>query len=368
LEKKKPMKNKIILPALFVFAFTACSEKGDTVHPARKDITHAVYASGKLFPHNHYTVLSKFPGYVEQIFVKAGDTVIAGQPLIAIRNEANDFSIASARNLAALAKDNADENGSVLAVMKQEVAAAKSKYELDSLNFVRMVELWKNSATSKLNYDQCKTQFDASRALYVKAQENLYNSRERLKVESLNAENQLSALLSNKSDYRILSAISGKVYDVLPEIGDLVAPPMPLLEVGNAEGFETELAVDETDVSFLQEGLEVVYSIDAFHDKFFKGKIVAIYPRVNPASKTARVKATFVYENDVQLFSGMSVEANIVISEKKNAIVIPREFLKNGKVKVKGDDNLREVKTGVSDLQFVEIISGISENNELLKQ
>jgi HlyD family secretion protein len=155
---------------------------------------------------------------------------------------------------------------------------------------------------------------------------------------------------------------------VLPEVGDLVAPPMPLLDVGDASGFETELAVDETDISFLREGLEVVYSIDAYSDKFFKGKILAIYPRVNSASKTARVKATFEYENNVQLFSGMSVEANIVVSEKKNALVIPREFVKNGKVKVKGDDKLRDVQTGVSDLQFVEIIFGVDEKDELAKQ
>ena len=362
------MKINIILFLVVATICNSCFKKGSTTHPIHKDITHAVYASGKLFPHNHYTVLSKFPGYVEQIFVKAGDTVSAGQPLIAIRNEANDLNISSARNLAALAKDNADENGSVPIALKQELAAAKSKYELDSINFSRAEQLWKNSATSKLNYDQLKTQADASRAVFIKAQENLSNSRERLKVEALNAQNQLSALLSNKNDYRILSVISGKVYDVLPEIGDLVAPPMPLLEVGNASGFETELAIDETDISFLAEGLEVAYSIDAFHDKFFKGKIISIYPRVNSASKTARVKATFEYEDGVQLFSGMSVEANIIISEKKNALVIPREFLKNGKVKVKGDDKLREVKTGVSDLQFVEIISGISENDELVKQ
>lgn len=362
------MKNKIILFLLLALVVSSCSKKGNTTYPVKKDITHAVYASGKLFPHNHYTVLSKFPGYVEQIFVKAGDTISVGQPLIAIRNEANDLNISSARNLATLAKDNADENGSVITSLKQEFVAAKSKYELDSVNFLRMEQLWKNSATSKLIYDQSKTQFDASRAVYVKAEQNRINTIARLKVESLNAQNQLNALLSNKNDYRILSVISGKVYDVIPEVGDLVAAPMPLMEVGNASGFETELSVDETDISFLSVGLDVVFNIDAYRDKFFKGKIVSIYPRVNSASKTARVKATFEYEDGVQLFSGMSVEANIIISEKKNALVISREFLKNGKAKVKGEDNLREVKTGVSDLQFVEIISGVDEKDELVKQ
>lgn len=63
----------------------------------------------------------------------------------------------------------------------------------------------------------------------------------------------------------------------------------------------------------------------------------------------------------------MSVEANIIISEKKNTLVIPREFLIDGnKVKIKDKEELTEIVKGAEDLEFIEIISGIDENTEIV--
>ena len=70
----------------------------------------------------------------------------------------------------------------------------------------------------------------------------------------------------------------------------------------------------------------------------------------------------------VRVYSGMSVEANIIISRKNNVIVIPREFLiENKKVKIKSSGELVEIKKGAEDLEYVEIISGIDENTEITK-
>ncbi len=359
------MKRLLYASLLLLFS---CSKPGSTSKPLRKDLTQAVYASGKIFPVNHYSLFSKFPGYVEKIHVHVGDRIMAGQPLVTIQNQLNDLNVNSAKNLLQLAQQNADENGSVFISLKQEVMAAGSKYELDSINFIRTSVLMKENATSKLNYDQSKTQLDASKATFIRAQQNLNNSRERLKVELLNAKNQLNAQLSNRNDYNILSVINGKVYDIIPEVGDLVNPQIQLMEIGDSSSFEVELAVDETDLSFIRQNQEVVYTIDAYPNRIFHGKIIEIYPKVNVLSKTSRVKANFEDSPGIVLSSGMSVEANIIIAEKKDVLVVPREFLKDGKVKVKGDDKLREIKTGASDLQFVEILSGVSENDVLVKQ
>jgi HlyD family secretion protein len=129
-----------------------------------------------------------------------------------------------------------------------------------------------------------------------------------------------------------------------------------------------ELSVDETDVSYLQKGQEVLYTIDAYKDKVFKGKVMQIYPRINATNKTSKVIASVELDRSVNVYSGMSVEANIVIAEKKSILVIPREYLSEGsKVKVKGQDEPVKVTTGVSDLENIEIISGIDENTELEK-
>jgi multidrug efflux pump subunit AcrA (membrane-fusion protein) len=127
--------------------------------------------------------------------------------------------------------------------------------------------------------------------------------------------------------------------------------------------------VDETDIALLEKGQQIVYTIDAYKDKEFKGTVEEEYPRISPGNKTSRVISTVEIPNGLKVFSGMSVEANIVIAEKKNILVIPREYLSAEKtVKVKGKDEPVKVETGVSDLQFVEILSGITESDEIVKE
>jgi hypothetical protein len=66
----------------------------------------------------------------------------------------------------------------------------------------------------------------------------------------------------------------------------------------------------------------------------------------------------------------MSVEANIVTRQQKNALVIPREYLVGGsqvRVRRDGEELTVPIVKGIQDLQFVEIRSGITEADEVVK-
>lgn len=349
-------------------AFFSCGKKGDTALPVRKDITQAVYASGKIYPLNDYKVYAKLPGYVEKIHVHVGDSVKVGQPLLTIKSEVSEKNVEMAKNQYDLAQKNAGDNSPVLSALRQDVASARSKYELDSANYSRYANLAKENATSKLQLDQAKTQFDISRQTFFKAFSNFTGTHDRLKTELDNAKLQFEAQTSNQSDYVIAAVVNGKVYDIVPKEGELVNSLFMLMEVGDGNRFEVELSVDETDISFLKKGQDIVYAIDAYKEQVFKGKVAETYPRINPLNKTSRVVATIALNGSVQVFSGMSVEANIIIETKTNALVIPREFLWNGsRVIRKAEGDTLAIQKGAEDLEFVEIISGIDEKTELKK-
>lgn len=354
----------LLLPAIIA----SCGGKKDVVHAERRDLTQAVYASGKLFPKNDYKVFARLPGYVQEVHVHIGDTVKIGDPLITIRSEVSTINVDVARNQYQLAQNNAAESGPLLRTLHQDVDAARAKYQLDSVTASRFNNLLQQNATSRQQADQARTQFEISRATWQKAEANLQNTRSRLRTESENARLQLEAQTSNRSDYVITAAVAGRVYDVAPKIGDLVNSQFALLEIGDASNFEVELSVDETDVSLLKDEQQVMYAIDAYANQPFNGRLVEVYPRISAGNKTARVIGSITIPNDVKVFAGLSVEANIVIAERKSILVIPREYLLPGnKVKVKGRDEEVPVKTGISDLQFVEIVSGITEQDELVK-
>jgi HlyD family secretion protein len=362
------MKNVLWLLFFPAFALVSCGGSKEQVFVQRRNLTQAVYASGKLFPKNDYKVFARLPGYVQQIHVHVGDTVRIGDPLITIRSEVSEINVEVARNQYQLASNNASESGPLLNTLVKDVEATRAKYMLDSVTASRYANLLAQNATSKQQADQAHTEFEVSRAAWQKAQANLQNTRTRLRTESENARLQLEAQTSNRSDYVITAAVAGRVYDVVPKVGELANTQQPLFEIGDATNFEVELSVDETDVSLLSYGQQVVYAIDAYPNNTFTGVLAEVYPRISAGNKTARVIGTITVSAGIQVFAGLSVEANIVIAERKNILVIPREYLQPGNtVRTKSSENPVPVKTGVSDLQFVEILSGLSEKDELVK-
>lgn len=362
------MKHLSAVILVLTLSLASCGSKEETVHPVKKDITQAVYASGKIFPKNDYKVSARLPGYVQEILVKVGDSVKAGQPLLRIRSEISDINVEAAKNQYQLASRNAAESGPVLSALKQEMAAAESKYLLDSTNYRRYENLLKANSTSQLQLDQAKVQFENSRASWSRSKYNYASTRDRLRTESENAKLQLDAQTSNQGDYTINSVVSGKVYDIIPKVGDLINSQMPLIEIGSASEFEVELSIDETDISFVQVGQEVLYEIDAYKDRPLTGTVAEIYPRISPGNKTAKIIASVVLDADMNVYSGMSIESNIIIAEKKNALVIPREYLKPGNVvNVKGKEEPVKITVGAGDLEYVEVLSGLTESDELEK-
>lgn len=361
------MKTIFVLAAISLLA-AGCSKRNDSIFPVHKDITQAVYASGKIYPVNNYKIYAKLPGYVEKVHVRVGDLVKIGTPLITIKSEVSEKNAGVAKNQYEFAGKNAGVDSPVLAAINEEVASAKAKYRLDSINFSRYTNLAKENATTPFLLDQAKTQFEISRQNFLRASNNYISTKDRLQTELENAKLQYEAQTSSRNEYVISSVVNGKVYDIVPKEGELVNSLVLLMEVGDENKFEVELSVDETDVSFLKKEQPIVYTIDAYKDKIFKGKTSETYPRINQLNKTTRVVATIELDKSVTVFSGMSVEANIIIEAKENALIIPREFLFDGnKVIRKSENDTVVIQKGAEDLEFVELVSGIDENTEIIK-
>ena len=364
---KKSFANLFIITGFLLCI--ACRQNANETTPIRKDIIQAVYASGKISPLNHYTVISRSAGYIKSIKVKSGEMIHSGAVLLEIKNEQNELSIESLINQVSLAKQNADPNGPVLNAIRQELESQHSKYTLDSLSYARTNALFAENACSQQQLDLSKTQTEISKRNYQRTRENYQAALEKSKVEFQNACNQLDALKSNRDDYKILAAISGKVYDIYPKSGDLVSQQTPLMEIGDSSLFEVELSIDETDIGLISINQKVFYNIDAYPDTVFSGIVTEIIPHVQSTSKSSKIKATIISISGKPFYSGMSAEANIISREKANCLVIPREFLHNGnEVKIKGEKDFRTIRKGIEDLQFIEVISGLTEKDILIKE
>ena len=362
------MKN--VLLVVISIVTVGCSKKQETMQPIIKDITQAVYASGRLYPKNFYRVASKVPGIVADVYVVAGDTVKRGMPLIKIRNTVAQIGVESAENLYELAFENANSTGTLLGAAEADLKSAQLRYEYDSVTATRQRRLLDARATSQSVYDAAAIQVEVSRQLLRKAQQSYKNLQQRAQTDKKNARLQVAAQKSTRDDYVIYAEEDGIVYDVLPSVGELISPQMVLIELGRVSDYEVVLNVDETDIAFLRTGQHVVYTIDSYkHEKFF-GVITHINPRVSAADKTSRVTASISQSEVIRFLPGMSLEANIVVAERNKAVVIPRDYLKNGSfVQIEGDNGpvMQKVTVGIEDLRYVEIVKGISTRDVIVK-
>jgi HlyD family secretion protein len=360
----------------FLLAFSSflfsCGEKEDKTMPMHKDITQAVYASGKIFPVDYYRLNVSIPGYIKEIYVKVGDTVQVGEPLFAMKSEVSNLNVATARNNLDLATLNASENSAYMTAVKQDVGLAKEKLELDSTNYSRVQGLAENNATTKANLDQSKAQYTASRQNYLKAKSSLEATRERLKTEVKNAQNLFKAQQSNSNDFTYFSSVSGKVYDISGRQGEYFTPQQIVMELGRIDNYEVELLVDEADIHYLAKKQEVIFQTEAYPNLFLKGEIKEVYPKIGSTNKSIKVMASINLPDGISMYAGATLEANIINQRKTNALVIPRYYLTNDSVilkrKGKGHKEKVKVQLGVSNVEFVEVLSGLTTEDEVYKK
>lgn len=137
------------------------------------------------------------------------------------------------------------------------------------------------------------------------------------------------------------------------------------------------LSIDETEISEVAVGQEVIITPSAYEDKTYTGTITKINQVGTYASNGSTFTGTVVFENDGNLKIGMSASCTITLEKAENVICVPIEAVQtenNEKyVIVKQADGTTKnvtVETGLSNDAYVEIKSGLSgtETIEMIKQ
>jgi len=348
------------------FFIGSCSFSDSSIKPSRKDITQAVYASGKIFPLNHVKISAKGNGYVSKILVKAGDDVMPGTPLIIISAPNSDVNVNIAEANLRLSEANNTDNKNELNAALQDIQSAYTKYQLDSTNYERYRNLWNENITTKQTVDQAKTQAQLSFQNYKKL-ESVYSSlKARLATDATLAKQQLLMQQNIKGDYIITAPFKGTIYDIPVKEGQLLTTGTTSIDFGETGKFEAELDVDETDLGMISLNQPILISSDAYPSVPIYSSVREILPGVNQTNKTATVK-TDIASDTLKFYSGMSIEANIIVSKKSNALVIPIDYLASDNTVTTKEKKKVPVKTGVRAMDYVEILSGIDENTELIK-
>ncbi|MEY4110134.1 MAG: hypothetical protein RLZZ46_488, partial [Bacteroidota bacterium] len=376
LRKPNSMKVKsggysLLVFSLFssVFFIHSCKKKPDSVFPSEKSITQAVYASGLITPFDEYLVYAQSDGIVIDILHHEGDSVKAGECLLKIRSLVQDAKARGARAALNLAEVNAGEDSPVISEALSMWQSLRNKFLLDSLNFVRFTNLKKENSISQIDYERAELQYKNSR-------NDLRSSKakiDRLKLQ-LNTEREQAAALNTGvedelGNTSVKAESEGLVYQILKEKGEAVRRGEVVARVGSKSRVFLKLQVDEADYSLIKIGQKVIFSAEVYGKNIHEAVVTKVYSYISKSEQSFRIDAQPV-DSLLPVLSGGAAEANIIIGSRAKALVIPTSFISQGDSVVVLKDNKEmkiHVKTGMRDLEFVEILSGLDLNTAVYK-
>jgi multidrug efflux pump subunit AcrA (membrane-fusion protein) len=350
----------LLLPLMLA----ACQHSSEKTKPIKEDITESVYASGIVKSRNQYQAFATVSGIIQHIWITEGDTVKKGQPLMLLSNETPRLNAENAEIAAAYSDIKANQDK--LDELRINSNLARSKMQNDSLQLVRQQNLWSQDIGTRAELDAKELAYKNSRTAYEASLLTYTNTKRQLDFTSTQSKKNVQISRSIAKDYTIRSQVDGKVYSVLKEKGEIVSPQSPVAVIGAASDYYLELQVDEYDIARVKPGQKLLLTMDSYKDKVFEAVVEKIDPIMNERTRTFVVEAGFVTKPPV-LYPNLSAEANIIIHTKKDALLIPRNYLLNDSLVLLEKDKPVKVTTGLKDYQKVEILSGLSPEQSIYK-
>lgn len=357
------------LPLFFFIALSmfSCSKKEtEKVKPTIGDVTESVYASGVIKAEGQYTVYATVNGTLRKVNVVVGQSINKGQTLFELESDKAEINTENARLAYQLSVESSRYIQDKIAEMEMKVQSAKDKLALDESIFNRNKNVIKQGGISQVDYERIELSYKSSKINYESAQKQLTQLKAQLKNDQSRNANNLRLSKQSQNDFVIKSAFSGQLFDVLVKEGTLITPQIPIAIIGQANSFLLELEVDENDMVRVQLGQKVLVTMDSYKGKVFEANVDKIYPIMDERSRTFKIEAHFTNPPE-KLYPNLTAEANIIIQIKKNTITIPKSYLINGRYVLVNEEQKREVKTGLSDYEKVEILAGLRSDEMIYK-
>ncbi len=359
------MKNKRLWVLAAVVAVVAVAawllsgnKKGDKVaiETARvelQDLRTSITATGTIEPVTSVTVGTQVSGIVSKLYVDYNSVVKRGQVI------------------AELDKTNLT---SELKTAQANLASAQSTLNYEETNYKRYQTLHEKGLVSADEYE-------SARLTYLKAREQVNTARESVQKAQ-----------TNLGYATITSPIDGVVLSKSVEEGQTVAASFNTPELFKIARDLTDMRViadiDEADIGGVKEGQRVVFTVDAFPDDSFEGQVTQVRQEATTESNVVTYEVVISAPNaDLKLKPGLTANVTIYTMEKTQVLAVPNKalrfmptelMLREGetisdveaaqKLWTKDGNTFtaHKVETGMTNGVLTEVLSGVSEGQEVL--
>jgi RND family efflux transporter MFP subunit len=335
-----------------------------TVVPVKRDpVRRSVDVVGTLTAVDQVTVSSEADGTVRAILADLGDRVKAGQVLVRLDNERQQYT--SQQQQAALARTLAQygatdpqhlpepENTPDVRRASAELAQARSAFD-------RAKELLRRELVSQQAFDDAQTELQSKQAGYEVALQNSRNLRASIQASEATmklADRQLR-------DTEIRAPFDGYVERRLINLGELVKEQMPVMAIVRLDPLKVTAEIPERMAPWIDNGRPVEMHVDAYPTRTFTGKVTRISPAVNTGTRAFPFEAV-VPNPDGVLKPGTFARVHVESGKVDEVLTLPFAALLyrygvNRAFVVSGDRlEMRELQVGERLGDRIEVTSGV---------
>ena len=322
----------------------------ETELPSKQNIIKKTVATGSILPLEEVLIKPNISGVIEEIFVEGGDYVKSGDLLAKIKVIPNLNALNDAKN-------NIDE--------------ARIALEDQKRNIDRQKGLFDKGVVSKVDLERAQVSFDQAQQAYRAA-----NKRYDI------VKTGTTRGFGNAANTMIRATVSGMVLDVPVEVGNQVIESNNFNEgttiaaIADIEKMIFQGKVDESEVGKISEDLPLEITVGAIENKIFDAVLDYIAPKGKEENAAIQfeIKGTLNKQDTVFIRAGLSANASIILGRADSVLAVKEALIQfDDKTKLpyveieKGDQQFerKDVELGISDGIFVEIKSGISDDDKI---
>lgn len=362
-KKKYPIVGAIIVLAGLAFVLWPKGDKVSYVLTTEKvkkgDLSTAVTATGTVEPITLVEIGTQVSGVISKIYVDYNSEVKAGQVIAELDRQLLTSELESAQ---------------------ANLQSKKVELQQELRNYNRSKELWDKQAISKSDWEDAQTTYETAKLAVTSSQASVIKAK------------------TNLGYATIYSTIDGVVVSRAVEEGQTVAASFSTPTLFTIANDLTKMRVianvDEADIGQVVEGQTVMFTVDAYPDDEFKGKVVQVRLEATTTSNVVTYEVVIDAPNpDLKLKPGLTANVNIYTVEEHDVLVIPAKALRftpdknitdqmKGLIVEKGNENTsgkkfvwvksdntisqKEVITGTADGIHIQVLGGLNEGTDVV--
>ncbi|HSB04715.1 MAG TPA: efflux RND transporter periplasmic adaptor subunit [Thermodesulfobacteriota bacterium] len=357
------------------------------VSTAFRPLTYSMRVTGDIMPLMQVDLFPKVSGYLERIDVHIGDVVKQGQVIAQIDrrdylHKVREIEAKVAQAKAQLMELETGTRTEDLRQAEEAVRQAQSRFENAKLQRERIEALYKREVISKKERDVTDMEYTVAEAQLASSQQQLkllqFGARQEVKDASRAKLKEMEAILEQErnhlKDTQIVAPFRGEISRKYVDAGAFVSPSSPstpLVSLVHTETLKIVANVLEKDIPLLKPGMKAKIRVESYPEKVFEGSVEKINSALELSTRTLQAEI-YVLNTNRFLKPGMFANVEVVLLEKPQAVVIPREavieagkemsvFVIEGKRAVR-----RPITIGYEQDRMVEVLKGLSVGDQIV--